>query len=383
MSYPTNNLARRAVTLAVCLFLAAACLQPGRADPFAPRVTIDGSLKTSASFTKTFVCHVPSGLHTLVISLPVARSCKLGGWYQSIGDFVTTASPPPSRRSTQTDAAGNVFHVLEYDSPLEGDVLVTQAAMNVAIETDLDRILPSTPFPLAPLPASIQPFVRPSNLSQAGDAGIVQYASVLTRDCSTEAQATENIARWTVANLTYTEGRTVRKVDAITTLIKRAGQCRGYSNAFVALARAAGIPARVVTGCTLAGEVAVPLRRDGRAKMTVSVPNGAHAWVELWYPGYGWIPYDPQTTMGFVDSHHVRFCVVGPSDEERPLVEWSSAIDRNCNVRCDESVAGGSLTDRFDVHCVTDGEPDGRGRILLERIQDDGRQAKAPEAEHG
>lgn len=70
----------------------------------------------------------------------------------------------------------------------------------------------------------------------------------------------------------------------------RSGFCEHYAGAFVFLMRAAGIPARVVTGYQ-GGEVN-PL--DGF--MTVR-QSDAHAWAEVWIAGIGWKRVDPTAAV--------------------------------------------------------------------------------------
>jgi transglutaminase-like putative cysteine protease len=66
----------------------------------------------------------------------------------------------------------------------------------------------------------------------------------------------------------------------------RAGFCEHYAGAFVFLMRAAGVPARVVTGYQ-GGELN-PL--DGYLTVRQS---DAHAWAEVWLQGQGWVRVDP------------------------------------------------------------------------------------------
>src|SRR5688572_21862019 len=66
----------------------------------------------------------------------------------------------------------------------------------------------------------------------------------------------------------------------------RAGFCEHFSSAFVFLARAAGIPARVVTGYQ-GGELNA---FDGI--ITVRQTE-AHAWAEVYVRGRGWTRVDP------------------------------------------------------------------------------------------
>ena len=70
----------------------------------------------------------------------------------------------------------------------------------------------------------------------------------------------------------------------------RSGFCEHYSGAFVFLMRAAGVPARVVTGYQ-GGEIN-PL--DGF--MTVR-QSDAHAWAEVWIAGHGWQRIDPTAAV--------------------------------------------------------------------------------------
>lgn len=58
------------------------------------------------------------------------------------------------------------------------------------------------------------------------------------------------------------------------------GSCSEYSFVFIAMCRAAGIPARYV------GSIVV--RKDD-----ASYDDVFHRWVEIYLPGYGWLPVDP------------------------------------------------------------------------------------------
>jgi transglutaminase-like putative cysteine protease len=66
----------------------------------------------------------------------------------------------------------------------------------------------------------------------------------------------------------------------------KAGFCEHYAGAFVFLMRAAGVPARVVTGYQ-GGELN-PI--DGYLTVRQS---DAHAWAEVWLPARGWVRVDP------------------------------------------------------------------------------------------
>jgi transglutaminase-like putative cysteine protease len=63
------------------------------------------------------------------------------------------------------------------------------------------------------------------------------------------------------------------------------GYCQHFAGAMAVLERYNGIPARVALGFTTGA-------LTGRQTYTVS-RNDAHAWVEVYFPGVGWVPFEP------------------------------------------------------------------------------------------
>ena len=64
------------------------------------------------------------------------------------------------------------------------------------------------------------------------------------------------------------------------------GYCDYYASAMVLMVRSLGIPARVASGYAR-GEY------DEQAHTWVVRESDAHTWPEIWFPGYGWIPFEP------------------------------------------------------------------------------------------
>jgi transglutaminase-like putative cysteine protease len=74
----------------------------------------------------------------------------------------------------------------------------------------------------------------------------------------------------------------------------RVGYCEYYATAMAVMLRETGIPARVAVGF-LPGRVTLePDPANGRetTEFTVSTAD-AHAWVEVLFPGYGWVTFEP------------------------------------------------------------------------------------------
>jgi protein-glutamine gamma-glutamyltransferase len=69
----------------------------------------------------------------------------------------------------------------------------------------------------------------------------------------------------------------------------RRGYCQQFAGAMALMLRFLGIPARVAAG------FASGTYRDGAWTVT---DHNAHAWVEVWFPGYGWLTFDPTPGRG-------------------------------------------------------------------------------------
>ena len=69
----------------------------------------------------------------------------------------------------------------------------------------------------------------------------------------------------------------------------KAGYCQHFAGAMAAMLRMLGIPARVAVGFTSG------TNDEGTWVVT---DHDAHAWVEVWFAGIGWIPFDPTPGRG-------------------------------------------------------------------------------------
>jgi transglutaminase-like putative cysteine protease len=67
---------------------------------------------------------------------------------------------------------------------------------------------------------------------------------------------------------------------------ERRGYCDYYSSSFVVMARSVGIPARIAAGYSRG-----QLQGDGQTWRQRA--SEAHTWPEVYFPGYGWIEFEP------------------------------------------------------------------------------------------
>jgi transglutaminase-like putative cysteine protease len=117
-----------------------------------------------------------------------------------------------------------------------------------------------------------------------------QLAAELTEGQETpfaKAQAIETYLR------TYEYDLTVSEPPAEVTDIAdyflfdlRRGYCDYYASAFVVLARLTGLPTRFATGFAVG-------HWDGADMSWIITESEAHSWPEVYFPEYGWIPFEP------------------------------------------------------------------------------------------
>ncbi|MBR5301210.1 MAG: transglutaminase domain-containing protein [Clostridia bacterium] len=78
-------------------------------------------------------------------------------------------------------------------------------------------------------------------------------------------------------------------------LEEKRGYCTSFASSLTVLARAAGMPARYVEGYAASPDA------DGFARVT---QKDAHAWTEIYFPGFGWLSFDPTPGAGGVPDHN-------------------------------------------------------------------------------
>jgi transglutaminase-like putative cysteine protease len=92
------------------------------------------------------------------------------------------------------------------------------------------------------------------------------------------------------ANLTYEPGSSNVEDDAAKVLRQRRGVCQDFAHLTIAFARAAGVPARYVSGYV---------------QPSYGIAEASHAWAELYLPGPGWVGLDT-SGPGPIDERYVR-----------------------------------------------------------------------------
>lgn len=126
----------------------------------------------------------------------------------------------------------------------------------------------------------------PAHLNQQPE--VVQMAAQAAGSAGTRYAQAMAIQRWLSEHCVYSLDVAAPnpQEDFVSAFLiqTRKGYCTYFASAMTVLCRMNGIPARYIEGYT-----AIP-GPDGIAHVTGL--NG-HAWVEIWFPGYGWLTFDP------------------------------------------------------------------------------------------
>ncbi len=127
------------------------------------------------------------------------------------------------------------------------------------------------------------------------------------RDEATPVRAALRAAAWTNETLRYEPGATDVHTSSAEARAAGKGVCQDFAHVTLALLRAAGLPARYVSGY---------LHPTVEAEVGQSTVGESHAWVEFW--AGEWVAVDP-TSLAEVSSRHVLLARGRDYADVRPL----------------------------------------------------------------
>jgi transglutaminase-like putative cysteine protease len=118
-------------------------------------------------------------------------------------------------------------------------------------------------------------------------APMYEQALRLTAKAPTTYAAVKRVQRWLEGNFTYAERVPSHSVPLMGFLQEdKRGYCQQFSGTMALMLRMAGIPARVAAGFAPGS-----YNKDTREYRVRDLD--AHSWVEVWFTGIGWVPFDP------------------------------------------------------------------------------------------
>lgn len=123
------------------------------------------------------------------------------------------------------------------------------------------------------------------------DAALAALAEAAAKDADGPLALAHALSAAVADAIVWTPGITKAATTAAEALALGKGVCQDHAHVLIAMARAAGVPSRYVTGYLVAGEGVA-----GEA---------AHAWAEIWVDRLGWVGFDA-TNRCCPDARYVR-----------------------------------------------------------------------------
>ncbi len=214
------------------------------------------------------------------------------GKYQFLYDSSFYPLPAEIEGSQET-LPGNEKLIFEHEllSPGETwEITAENLVVSFGIEFDTDRM---SPLSYDEDSETYQTYTSPSLMSDPTEPAIKEKAEEIVGTEENPLEKAKLIFSWVQDHMEYVPPGNVGAKEALET---GEGVCADYSDLFVALSRANGIPARRLSGYYQSGEVG----------------GQFHAWAEFYLEGYGWIPveatFEDDEELGYfgrLDPNHV------------------------------------------------------------------------------
>jgi len=234
-------------------------------------------------------------------------------------ELLAPISFDPQPTAVVTDNWGQKFahfQVKNLESSVTFRTLMTVKATIWAIEYFIN---PDDVGSLTDIPADIQKqYLLDGKKLQITDPYIQQLGKTNFGDEKNPYWIARNIFNYLIEHLSYNLKPVGGWNPAPTVLKRGTASCSEYSFAFIALARASGLPARYVGAVSLRGDDA-------------SLDDVFHRWCEIYLPNYGWIPFDankgdskiPAVQADGIGDVDCRYIITTTSGGDSDYMDWT------------------------------------------------------------
>lgn len=170
-------------------------------------------------------------------------------------------------------------------------------------------------FPIKKIPEELREYTLPSKTIDSDNEEIIKSANELAAGEDDLFSVVYKLAEWTNSNIKYDLSTLTAEISqkASWVLSNKQGVCDELTSLFIAMARSLGIPAKFIAGIAYTESELFPEKW------------GAHGWAEIYFPGYGWIPFDvTYGQYGYVDPTHIKLKESIDGTEPSSEYEWLS-----------------------------------------------------------
>ena len=138
----------------------------------------------------------------------------------------------------------------------------------------------------------------------------------------------------------------------------KAGYCQHFAGAMALMLRYLGVPARVAAGFTSG-------TYETESEVWTVTDHDAHTWVEVWFEGYGWLPFDPTPERGSLNASYTASSQAFDVDRTSPRVAPLLGLTR-------QALQDRIARDRGLAHGAEAGTSQGSGAQARRAVRDHG-----------
>ena len=206
------------------------------------------------------------------------------------GDVKSRWKLTPAARDVEWPAGGNSARYHFDELPRRAGVPFVSVAVEITSQTGA-----VTPL----MRSDVDALTKPTDAWPATDAQVKQLAANITQDHDDTRDKVRAIHGWLQpgTNIKYGGGVVGSRYGVRQVLDQKFGRCWDFSDVFVTLCRASGIPARQVAGWLYGAE--------------------GHVWAEAMVDDKGWVAFDP-TSIELCGSDYIPFVTI--EDGNMPLL---------------------------------------------------------------
>ena len=253
-----------------------------RGDPLA----VAGELNSARWAKADFEIAALRDYHLVAPSIPVAYSAGFGGFARGGIGLVD----------------GGLGHGMSYSAwswspqPAPARLARSRPAYPLAV-LDYLEVLPRAQTPAAfgapGRAAALEQFLR---LHPSGRV-FYELARRVAGDARSPYAAALALESWfrSTGGFTYSQHPGARSHTLAGFLETKKGYCQHFAGAMTLMLRYLGVPARVAAGF-------VSGTYDSATHTWTVTDHDAHTWVEVWFAGYGWLPFDPTPGRGSLSA---------------------------------------------------------------------------------
>ena len=225
---------------------------------------------------------------------------------QACLSFQLTTEPRTLPR-TRLDYFGNVVHYFSVPDAHTRLVIKSSALVLTTMPTVLgpprDHPLPLAELDHHEVRVPVAEFLAPSPRAPLSDAIRAAAREVRAAADGEGAKFWDALLAFLKSELAYEPGTTVVEDNADHVLKNKRGVCQDFAHVAIAVARAAGVPARYMSGYV---------------RPVNGLAQASHAWAELYLPPAGWIGLDG-SGPGAIDDRYVRVAIGRDYSDANPV----------------------------------------------------------------